>query len=78
MSQDFRELDPQQLSQVTGGGPIANWLAKRPLLRALLSELFGLGGGGGGKKGGGAPAGGDAAAGAGAGAAGAQQPAGGG
>ena len=75
MSHGFRELDPQELSQVTGSGPIANWLAKRPLLRTLLAELFGLGGGG--KKGGASP-GGDAAAGAAPAGGAPQQPAGGG
>jgi hypothetical protein len=55
------EIDPQQLSQVTGGGLIARWLARRPLLRALLQELLG---GGGKDEGGEGSAGGEAAQGA--------------
>jgi hypothetical protein len=44
MSDDFCELDAAQLANVTGGGPILQWLASRPLRRWIMRRRGASGG----------------------------------
>jgi hypothetical protein len=53
MSDEFRELDAAQLANVTGGGPILQWLASRPLRRWIMRRRGAAGGEGAASSGGG-------------------------